>query len=89
MSWGRDERVDDIYFEEKVGEPTEDGQCRNTGTDLKFRIGGVVKSLTRAAATQVGQVLFSVDGSTFVAELPITGPQGWLVNNDGILIVNG
>ena len=40
-------------------------------------------------ATQIGQVLYSVDGLTFTAELPVTSDHGWLVNNDGILIVNG
>lgn len=38
-------------------------------------------------ASQVGQVVFSVDGTTFLRELPVTGPFGWLVNNDGILLV--
>jgi hypothetical protein len=40
-------------------------------------------------ATQVGQVLYSVDGSTFTVELPVTSRHGWLVNNDGIHIVVG
>lgn len=38
-------------------------------------------------ADQIGQVLYSTDGIFFRAELPVTGPEGWLVNNDGILIV--
>lgn len=41
------------------------------------------------AATQVGQVLFSIDGSSFTVELPVTNPFGWIVNDEGILIVNG
>lgn len=40
-------------------------------------------------ATAVGQVLFSVDGSTFTVQQPLTSQQGWLVNNDGILLVSG
>ncbi|MCK5495746.1 MAG: hypothetical protein KAI80_04990 [Hyphomicrobiaceae bacterium] len=40
-------------------------------------------------ASQVGQVVFSVDGLTFLRELPVTDQHGWLVNNNGILIVNG
>lgn len=44
-------------------------------------------------ATGVGQVLFSVDGLTFTAEQPLTGPDnnsaGWLVNDLGILLVTG
>ena len=41
------------------------------------------------AATQECQVLYSVDGSTFQPALPVTSVQGWLVNNQGCLIVNG
>jgi len=39
------------------------------------------------SATAVGQVLYSADGATFGAETPVTGPSGWLVNNNGILII--
>lgn len=40
-------------------------------------------------ATQVGQVVYSVDGSTFTVQLPLTSRHGWLVANDGIHIVVG
>jgi hypothetical protein len=49
-------------------------------------------------ATQAGQVIFSVDGATFEASLPLTAPDvpgvpfgsaGWLVNDLGVLIVVG
>jgi hypothetical protein len=40
-------------------------------------------------ATQVGQVLYSVDGLTFTVQQPLTSKQGWLVNNDGELLVCG
>jgi hypothetical protein len=39
-------------------------------------------------ASQIGQVLFCVDGSKFVRSMPVTSSQGWLVNNSGVLIVN-
>jgi hypothetical protein len=39
------------------------------------------------AAQTVGQVLFSINGSTFTPSLPITSNQGWLVNDQGILVV--
>lgn len=42
-----------------------------------------------SGATQIGQVLYSVDGSTFTAQLPLTSAQGWLVKLDGILLVKG
>lgn len=40
-------------------------------------------------ATAIGQVLFTVDGTAFAAEQPLTSDQGWLVNNQGILLVTG
>lgn len=43
--WGRDERVDDVFFEDVTGDPTEEGQMRRTSGDLRVYIGGVVKSL--------------------------------------------
>lgn len=42
------------------------------------------------AATEVGQVLYSLDGSTFTAQSPVTSAEGgWLVNDGGLLIVRG
>lgn len=40
-------------------------------------------------ATEIGQVLFAEDGASFTPELPVTGPFGWLRNDDGILIIVG
>jgi hypothetical protein len=40
-------------------------------------------------ATQVGQVLSSIDGSTFEVQLPLTSCNGWLLNDDGVLLVVG
>lgn len=36
----------------------------------------------------VGQLLFAVTADQFVKALPITSEAGWLVNNDGILLVS-
>jgi hypothetical protein len=52
---------------------------------------------TGVPATQIGQVLFSINGSAFTAQLPLTAPNvpsvpgsaGWLVNDLGILMVVG
>ncbi len=46
-------------------------------------------SVALQTATQVGQVLFSVDGSTFVSALPVTdAAAGWLVDGaTGLLLV--
>lgn len=38
-------------------------------------------------ATEIGQVLYSVDGVTFTAQMPLTNEYGWMVNGDGILLV--
>ena len=38
-------------------------------------------------ATSEGQVLYSEDGATFTAEQPLTSQDGWLVNDQGILII--
>ena len=37
----------------------------------------------------VGSVLYSVDGGAPTMEVPLTGDAGWLVNDDGILLVVG
>lgn len=40
--------------------------------------------------SQEGQVLYSLDGVTFTAQLPVTTEEdGWLVNEEGLLIVAG
>lgn len=41
-------------------------------------------------ATQVGEVLFSSDGSTFQAHMPLTSlTSGWLLDGVGIFLVVG
>ena len=47
----------------------------------------VADGYVNVAAECVGQVFFSVDGLTFQPALPITSSQGWLVNDQGLLIV--
>lgn len=37
--------------------------------------------------TEVGQVLFAVTPGQFTVEMPLTGDDGWMVDDDGILIV--
>ncbi len=41
------------------------------------------------AATDEGQVLYSLDGLTFTAQQPLVSSDGWLTNDDGILLVVG
>jgi hypothetical protein len=38
-------------------------------------------------ATEVGQILMSIDGYTFQRVLPVTTDEGWLVNDQGYLLV--
>jgi hypothetical protein len=48
-----------------------------------------ISSTTLPTPTQVGQVLFCNDGSTFEVALPLTSTDGWLVNDDGTLLIVG
>jgi hypothetical protein len=36
----------------------------------------------------IGQILMAIDGTRFIPAMPVTSIQGWLVNDEGILIVN-
>ena len=45
MGFGRDERVEDVFFLDVTGDPSEEGQVRRTSGDLKVYIGGTVYSL--------------------------------------------
>ncbi len=56
-----------------------------------YNLQEVLEDLDAAAGKApdcIGQVLFSVDGETFEVVQPVTSNQGWLVNDQGILIVN-
>ncbi len=90
----RYERLIDLFFLDDGGtnpNPNEEGQVKRVNNDLVAYLNGSVYSLTQAGAlppaTSTGQVLYSADGSTFTAEVPITAGSGWLVNGDGILLV--
>ena len=85
-----------VIFDQLASDPVspEAGEFWFNATDGVFRFftGSTVITLPGGGsipATQVGQVLFSVDGSTFTAETPVTADGGWLVNAHGIQIVNG
>jgi len=53
--------------------------------------GGVLTGYATNKATQIGQVLFSINGSTFSVQIPLIGDTGggWLTNEDGLLQVVG
>jgi len=40
-------------------------------------------------AAAIGQILISIDGVTFEPRTPLTTDEGWLVNNQGTLLVVG
>jgi hypothetical protein len=69
---------------------------RNTNNVFSTNVQEAIEDLDAAIgdgyvdveATCVGQVFFSVDGQTFQRALPVTSNQGWLVNDQGILLVN-
>lgn len=68
---------------------------RNTASTNATNVQQAIEDLDTAisdgyvnvAAECIGQVFFSVDGQTFQPALPITTNQGWLVNDQGTLIV--
>jgi len=47
----------------------------------------VTASSTTNTATREGEVLYSDDGLTFTAQLPLTNSWGWMVNDDGQLLI--
>jgi hypothetical protein len=68
------------------------------GNDMVFKDGNNPVPVTLSqllsaigfAPTAVGQTVYSHDGVSFRAELPLTElDEGWLMNNDGTLLVVG
>jgi len=86
-----------MYCQVEGGPVDEDVWVARDGDDLKLMDKNTgPHTLTQLAsggslpsASQVGEVLYSKDGSTFTVELPVTSDYGWLVNNDGIHIIVG
>jgi len=64
------------------------------GTNVTVTTGSTGNITIAAAAaslptpTMVGEVLFAVTANKFVQSLPITSYQGWLVNNQGYMLVS-
>lgn len=91
----RDERVDDIFFEDRTseGSPAEEGLVRRVSDDLVVFIDGQVKSLTAGSIplpTAVGDHLVSLNGTSYSSVQPVVSPEdGWLANWDSELIVEG
>jgi len=88
----RDEVVEDFLVLDSTakGNPATEGLVRYISGDLVAYVSGQVKSLTAQAmppATNIGEVLYSTDGVSFTAETPLTSCDGWLVNDDDVLLV--
>lgn len=88
----RDEVVEDLLVLDSTakGNPATEGLVRYISGDIVGFVSGQVRSLTAQAippATAIGEVLYSTDGATFTVHTPVTSPSGWLVNNDGTLLV--
>jgi hypothetical protein len=63
-----------------------------TGTQLTDVLEEILIQATGSSglpnATQIGQILISTDGTTFSRKMPVTNlVAGWLINNQGYLIV--
>jgi hypothetical protein len=68
--------VIDVLFDGTTISLNEDNELTASGT------GNV------PASSQDGQVLIGIGGE-FVVRMPLTGDQGWLVNDDGVMLVAG
>lgn len=77
-----------IEFGERLN-PSWDALRARTLTGGAFSEGSLTSNISGLpAASTIGQVLFSIDGATFTAQLPVTDEAGWLVDETtGILIV--
>lgn len=40
-------------------------------------------------ADAIGQIIISVDGISFSVQTPLVGDDGWLINDQGVLLVVG
>jgi len=74
-----------VYIERDMGVL----RFRDTDNPTPLTLSSLTGAGSLPPATQVGQVMISTDGATFTVRLPVTGPNSWLVNDTGILIVNG
>jgi len=58
------------------------------GSGLQFTSGSLEATAATFPSTQIGQILYSINGTLFSAQLPVTDDAGWLVEeNNGILLV--
>ena len=83
MAGGRDERVEDLFFEDQTaeGNPTEEGQVRRVSGDLVAYVGGQARSLTSGSGDVVGPA-----GATDEAVARYDGATGKLIQDSAVTI---
>jgi hypothetical protein len=81
-----------ILQDNTAGDPTENGGVRYTSGDFRMKDSvGVFNPREGGlpAASQVGDMLLSTDGSEFTVQHPIVSCDGWLANWHGELLIEG
>lgn len=88
----RDERVADLYYLD-LGptDPSEEGQSRRVGNDLRVYIDGEVRSLLTELPDPVHSnvVFYSDDGTNFKQVTLLTSRRGVMTNDHGELVYQG
>lgn len=89
----RDERVADLFLVDLgPDDPSEEGQARRVGSDIRAFLGGQVKSLSSGALptpVEPDVILYSDDGVTFQQVCPLSSRTGFMVNDSGELVYKG
>lgn len=82
---------EETVYEDRVadGDPTTAGALRYVGPAFKMKDGvSVFNPHSPYAATAIGQILYSADGTTFAKEIPILTNDGFVVvTDDGRIVV--
>lgn len=86
-------REDEALVLDDTGvDPSALGEIRRNGSDIKAFDGTGVFNLRQTGTVPspggIGHVLLSLDGVNFTSECPLIG-DGWLVNENGFLLVVG
>jgi hypothetical protein len=88
MATTKDPIGDSLLLPDKEADPSLLGEIALNGTEIKAQDGiGVFNLRALPVPVQVGEVLYAAVVGVFSVELPITSIGGWLVNNDGILLI--
>lgn len=85
------EEDEEILLDANLTGPSAAGAFNFDGTSFQMRdsTGTFNPRSPALSATAIGQVLFSIDGTAFTARFPIVADSGWLLNDLGLLLVQG